>query len=585
MEDKKKGHKNSVFDYIVIGAGTAGGIVAKKLTDDPKTSVLVLESGINSTAQLSGASVLDAINLHSDNKFASNLVSRLEFSVLRQLLTVNGRVIGGSSEVNEMYAVRGSKALYNEWAALTDEPQWSYDQVRSLFIQNETYTGLTQRPKSRGRKGPIFVRQQHIPSNGLIQTLADAAANVLGIKNVKDYNTGVRDCTFYKSQFIQKEVGNTITRSSTATGYLNESIVTQGDEFHPDEFGVGKRKLAIFGKTTVNKILFKKKKGQMIAIGVQYVRNGISQKSFARKGVIVSAGFFSSVILQRSGIGKSDDLLNAGIRPLIKNPNVGYHLQTQAYAGLGVEVETSQIIPVVGADPNQPIILGAFVAENKDNLEEGRRLQILGAPAPLFLPSSDVNRNEWGLDLNKQNNVMSFGLIDLNPRSKGTIMASHSDPEAPPSFSFNPLQPTTNDLDFLVDQYIHMYNIIQEARSNNSGIKDVVYPPEEVFQIADEAEKRRQLGDFVRASYSNFFHYGGQCKMGKSVQDGVVNGRLDVFGTTNLKVADLSIAPILPDGNTCLAAQMIGLNAVRFIQNNPHPCVLEDDDFEDELED
>lgn len=578
---KKKGKKN-VFDYIVIGAGTAGGVIAKELTDDKKTSVLVLEPGINSTAQLSDPSVLNAIIQVSDNKFAFNLLSKLESSVGRQLVTVNGRVIGGSSEVNEMYAVRGSKELYDEWVALSGEPLWSYDQVRSLFIQNETYTGLTQSPNERGRHGPIFVRQQHIPPSGLIQSLADATANVLGIENVEDYNTGIRDCTFYKSQFLQKEVGNTITRSSTATGYLNESIVTQGDEFHPDEFGVGKRKLTIFGKTTANKILFKKKKCQMIASGVQYVRNGISQEAFARKGVIVSAGFSSSLILQRSGIGKSSDLLNAGITPLIENPNVGYNLQTQAYAGLAVEVETAQILPVVGDDPNQPIILGAFTAENKDNVGEGRRLQILGAPAPLFIPASDIASNGWELDLvNKPINVMSFGLIDLNPRSKGTIMASHSDPEALPSFSFNPLQQATNDLDFLVDQYINMYNIIQEARVNNSGIKAVVYPPEEVFQITDEAEKRRQLSDFVRASYTNFYHYGGQCKMGKSVCDGVVNGQLDVFGTTNLKVADLSVAPILPDGNTSLAAQMIGLNAVRFIQNNPCSYVLDDDELED----
>ncbi|SYX86884.1 GMC family oxidoreductase [Paenibacillus alvei] len=582
---KKKKGKKDVFDYIVIGAGTAGGVIAKELTDDKKTSVLVLEPGINSTDQLSDPSVLNAIIQASDNKFAFNLLSKLETSVSRQLVTVNGRVIGGSSEVNEMYAVRGSKELYDEWVALTGEPQWSYDQVRSLFIQNETYTGLTQSPNERGRRGPIFVRQQHIPPNGLIQSLADATANVLGIERVEDYNTGVRDCTFYKSQFIQKEDGNTITRSSTATGYLNESIVTQGDEFHPDEFGVGRRKLTIFGKTTVNKILFKQKNCQMIASGVQYVRNGISQEAFARKGVIVSAGFSSSVILQRSGIGKSSDLLNAGIIPLIENPNVGYNLQTQAYAGLAVEVETSQILPVIGADPNQPIILGAFIAENKNNVLEGRRLQILGAPVPLFVPASDIASNGWELDVNKQVNVMSFGLIDLNPRSKGTIMASHSDPEALSSFSFNPLQQATNDLDFLVDQYINMYNIIQEARLHNSGIRAVVYPPEEVFQIPDEAEKRRQLSDFVRASYSNFYHYGGQCKMGKSVCDGVVNGQLDVFGTTNLKVADLSVAPILPDGNTSIPAQMIGLNAVRFIQNNRCPCVLDDEDFEDELED
>lgn len=583
---KKKKCKKTVFDYIVIGAGTAGGVVAKKLTDDRNTSVLVLEQGINSTAQLSNPSILSAIVLGTDNKFAFNLISRGESSLGRQLLTVNGRVIGGSSEVNEMYAVRGSKELYDEWADLADEPQWSYDQVSSLFINNETYTGLTQSENERGRKGPVFVRQQHIPPSGLIQNLADATAKVLKIDNVEDYNTGVRDCTFYKSQFIQKERGQTITRSSTATGYLNKCIVTQGNEFQSDEFGVGKRKLAIFAKTTVNKILFKKKNDQMIAIGVEYVKNGVCQKAFARKGVILSAGFFSSVILQRSGIGKSDDLINAGITPLIDNPNVGYNLQTQAYAGLGVEVETSQVIPIFGDDINQPVILGAFIAEYKDSLKEGRRLQILGAPAPLFIPASDVASNGWELDLeNKEINIMSFGLIDVNPRSRGTIMASHSDPEAPPSFSFNPLQQDTNDLDFLVDQYINMYNIIQEAKSHNSGIKKVVYPPEDIFKITDLEDKRKRLGDYVRASYSNFFHYGGQCKMADSIQSGVVKGNLDVFGTKNLKVADLSIAPILPDGNTATAAQMIGLNAVRFIQNDPNPYVMDVDDFEDESED
>ncbi|MEF3304455.1 GMC family oxidoreductase [Paenibacillus sp. GYB003] len=576
--NKKKAIKKNVFDYIVIGAGTAGGVIAKKLTDDKQTSVLVLEPGINSTTQLSSPNVLEAIPLSTDNKYALNLLSIAEPSIQRQLTTINGRVIGGSSEVNYMLAIRGSRELYDRWAALVGSKQWSYNQVRSLFIENETYTGQTQNPNERGRKGPIFVRQQHIPSNGLIQTLANATAKVLGIPVVEDYNTGVRDCTFYKNQFTQKEVGGRIARSSTATGYLNESIVTQGNERHPDEVGVGKRKLVIFAKTTVNKIVFRKKEGSFVAVGVDYVKDGVSHRSFARKGVIVSAGFFSSVILQRSGIGKSRDLIRAGIAPLIENPNVGYHLQTHAYVGLGVEVDTSQILPIAAADPNQPIALGAFKSEHRKS-SEGRRLQLQGVPAPIFLPAQEVASNGWELDVTKPVNIMSFGIVDLNPRSRGTIMAAHSDPEALPSFTFNPLQPGTNDLDFMVDQYINLYNIIKEARRKNSGIHKVVYPPEAIFTIPDEEEKRRQLSGYARASYSNFYHYGGQCKMAKSVRDGVVNENLDVFGTKNLKVADLSVSPILPDGNTSIPAQMIGLNAVRIIQNNSRPYVATDKDF------
>lgn len=92
---------------------------------------------------------------------------------------------------------------------------------------------------------------------------------------------------------------------------------------------------------------------------------------------------------------------------------------------------------------------------------------------------------------------------------------------------------------------------------------------------------RKSLADYERASYANFDHYGGQCKMGSSIQDGVVDGFLNVFGVKNLKVADLSVAPILPDGNTFIPTQVIGLNAVRFIQNNPHSNVIEYDEFED----
>ncbi|TNJ65678.1 GMC family oxidoreductase [Paenibacillus hemerocallicola] len=580
MRDKKKAHKKNVFDYIVIGAGTSGGVIAKKLTDDRKTSVLVLEPGINSTAQLSSPNVLNAISLSTDNQYAFNLLSKSEPSIQRQLVTINGRVIGGSSEVNYMFAVRGSRELYEEWAALVGSKQWSYNQVRTLFIDNETYTGQTQSPDERGSKGPIFIRQQHIPQNGLVQTLTNATAKALNIAIVEDYNTGVRDCTFYKNQFLQKETGGTLTRSSTATGYLNESVVTPGDNFHSDELGVGKRKLVIFARTTVNKIVFKKKEGRFIATGVDYVKDGVSHRSFARKGVIVSAGFFSSVILQRSGIGKPSDLIRAGIAPLIENPNVGYNLQTQAYVGLGVEVDTSQILPLLGADPNQPIALGAFKSEHGNRLE-GRRLQIQGVPAPIFLPAQDVSSNGWELDVTKTTNIMSFGLVDLNPGSKGTIMTAHSDPEALPSFTYNPLQPNTNDLNFMVDQYINMYNIIKEARVHNSGIHKVVYPPENIFTLPNEERKRRMLKKYARASYSNFYHYGGQCKMAKRVQDGVVNEFLDVFGTINLKVADLSISPILPDGNTSLPAQMIGLNAVRMIKNNLKPYTVHEDDFDD----
>jgi choline dehydrogenase len=550
------------YDYVVIGAGTAGGVIAKKLTDDKSTSVLVLEPGTNMTNELSSPSGAVASALASDNRVSFNILSKGEPTIGRQLLLSGGRLIGGSSEHNGMVAVRGSRELYDEWANLVG-PQWSYNNIRDFFIENETYTGQSQQPNERGTNGPIFVRQQIIPNGGLTTILARATSDILNIPIVEDYNTGVRDCTFFKTQFLQKEVNGRFVRSSTATGYLNKNIVTQGNEFRPDEFGVGNRKLVILAKTTVNKVLFKRKIRPLVAVGVEFVSDGVTQKAFARKGIIVSAGNFSSVILQRSGIGRTSDLARAGISTKVESPNVGHNFYTHYSVGIGIEVETTRLQAVMNADPNMPFTLGAFKRDDGG----GRRLQLLGTAGPRFIPAGDISVNNWEFNPNKPTNVFSIGIFDLNSKSKGTITVAHSDPEALPSVDFNPLA-NPDDLRFMVDHYINTFKIMKRARKlDPDGIYKVVYPPENVFHLPEE-QKRNELADYVRASFIAIFHYGGQCQMGRNIGEGVVDGFLNVFGTKKLKVADLSISPILPDGNTATPAQIIGLNAVRFIQED-----------------
>ena len=197
---------------------------------------------------------------------------------------------------------------------------------------------------------------------------------------------------------------------------------------------------------------------------------------------------------------------------------------------------------------------------------QGRRLQLLGNIFPRFIPVQDVIVNNWDFNEDKPSNIMSIGIVDVNPKSKGTIMVAHSDPEAYPSVDFNPLN-NPDDLKYMVDHYIETYNVIKRARKlDPEGLYRVVYPSEDIFHL-NEDQKRSQLANYAKASYNVLNHYGGQCRMGTNIQEGVVDGLLNVFGTENLKVADLSIAPILPDGNTALAAQMIGLNTVKFIRD------------------
>ena len=335
-------------------------------------------------------------------------------------------------------------------------------------------------------------------------------------------------------------------RESSATAYLGPEVITQGNEICPD--GVG-RNILLLSKCTVNKVLFKNK----TASKVLFTRNGITQTAKARKEIVLCAGAMTPTILQRSGIGEKCYLQSLGIKSLVNNPHVGAHLKTHNAISFAVEVATPLIKNI-----NKDGIFGqAFLRMGHWH----RRLQILPyAFVEGIVPEFVILQGGWQYDPEKPTNLISFFLVDLQPKSEGSVRIKHSDPDSIPEVAFNAYS-CPEDLEFGVDAYLVMYAILQEMQKlNPAGIYKPVYPPSKVFE-----KGREELIKYVRITGVNFYHYASQCRMGSSQENAVVDNELKVFGVENLRVADLCICPIIPDGNTEAAAFMIGRQAARFI--------------------
>ncbi len=232
---------------------------------------------------------------------------------------------------------------------------------------------------------------------------------------------------------------------------------------------------------------------------------------------------------------------------------------------MGIEVKTSRLMQIIEADPDYPVIFGAFVNMGSKN----KKVQLRGFPNATTLPPQVVTINNWDFDPKKPTNIITINIIVLLPPIKGSVIVAHSDPEAYPIVEYNELN--TEQKELIVDSYLEFYKIIQQTREKDpNGIFDVVYPPENIFNIQDIGEKRRELLRYGIAYVDIWPGYGGICQMSRSINDGVVDSYLRVFGVDRLRVADLCVAPIVPDCNTCVPSMMIGLNASRIIKANQY---------------
>ncbi len=551
---------DDTFDYVIVGCGTAGSALAAKLSDPDKkgryrNSVLVLESGENeSNSQLVLVNNVFAAAAAAPNPTISSFYSTFTLgdqspdgeTGFLSFMYLEGKMWGGSSGHNYFEAVRGTPSIYDQWAAISGDARWSYNNLlNNVMIPLEHYTpnGTIPNTTQRGFNGPLFISQAP-PING--DAFAQAVSIATDTPIIDDYNisTGVVGICALQN-FVTPPVGGPNSHRSFAASAFLTGDPSVG--VHPIVDANGKglkgRKLKIVSNAHANKVLFTKKN---IASGVEYVLANDREKVFvakAKKKVILCSGAISDpAILQRSGIGDAALLNDFGIPVVFANSNVGEGLMNQAGTHALIDATTTIQPPLffngyIGFAPNTSI------REYQIHFIADLGLFPRGIAGALNAPATAID-------------ILGANMI---PRSRGSVKIVTRDPLVQPLVNFNlftdgsPFDPGSD-----ANQVVNFYNTIQAIAEQAGGT--VIYPTAQQYLEGPGA----LFGAGVN-TLEVYDHATGTCAMGRSAANGVVDGKLHVFGVKNLMVASNAAVPVIEDGNTSSQAYYIGLEAARII--------------------
>jgi choline dehydrogenase len=534
----------SGFHYVVIGAGSAGCVIAARLSEDPSVRVLVLEAGGPDDTILYRrpgmlALVYEVPQLKAKCDWGYRTAPQTHMDGRRMPWT-RGKIVGGCSTVNGMLYIRGHRANYDEWR---DQgcAGWGYDDVLPLFKRSETHEDGES--EFHGGSGPLQVTRQRGVSP-VSDAYAQGIAEVCGVPMIDDFNGKSQEGAGTYQMTCKSRL-----RSSASAAFL-----------HP---ALDRPNLELVSRATVTRIAIDKGR----ATRVHYVVDGREHTAHVEGEVVVSAGAIGSPqVLLLSGIGPADQLREHGVPVTLDLPGVGANLHDHLLVPLRFHTTKD-----TGHRSTAAHFLSGMLADvvfrrgwfGKTFLEGGAFVKANGSePLPnlqmISIPWAYPEPNDDGPKPGKISRQHSFTMLPglIYPESRGEVRLASADPFAAPIIDPHYLEEDA-DMQLLL-RAIEIGREVARSQAMSPFVKSEATPG---AGVTSEAELRA----FVRLYGKTIYHPVGTCKMGID-ERAVVDPELRVRGVDNLRVADASIMPKIVGGNTNAPAIMIGEKASDLIR-------------------
>ncbi len=529
------------FDYVIVGAGSAGCVLATRLTEDPQVRVLLIEAG---PADRSWRIAMPAAvgSLLCSDRFNWNYVSDPEPGLDNRRLThPRGRVLGGSSSINGMVYIRGHARDYDGWSQ-SGARGWDYGSVLPYFKRAERH--LLGGDAYHGGSGPLAVYAPNFATSPLAAAFVQAAIQC-GYGFSTDVN-GERQEGFGRIDRTTTPRGR---RASVARSYLAP---------------VSRRaNLTVLTGALVHRVILKGRR----ATGVEYARGSRVERVHAQREVIVSAGAINSPqLLQLSGVGPPAVLSAAGVRPVHELAAVGAHLNDHP----DIVVQHECTLPVSIYPANRGLgkvaaglrwFAGLPGLAGSNHFEAGGFIR---SRAGIEYPDLQLTFMPLAIKPGTVDDVGAHSFqvhIDLmRPKSLGSVRIRCADPAAPPAIRFNYLGDARDREDLRTAVRLTREILSQSALARYRGRE--LNPGESVRSDA-------QIDAWVRGNVETCYHPVGTCRMGSDAGHSVVDAECRVHGIDGLRVVDASVMPSIVSGNTNAPTIMIAEKASDLIRGHP----------------